>query len=79
MRNRMEEDSKRYKAGEVNDIPYYRCENIVTELEEAVKECAMAGQLTGRLGMTTDALRVTISIDKGGEYTKGFITLWDAG
>ena len=27
--------------------------------------------------MTTDALRVTVMMDKGGGYTKAFISVWD--
>jgi hypothetical protein len=78
MRDQMEGDAARYQAGTVNGITYCRCEDIVTELKEFVRECAMAGQLKRRLGAPDDALRVTVSIDKGGSYTKAFITVWDA-
>jgi hypothetical protein len=78
MRDQLEDDAARYQAGTVNGITYCRCEDIVTELKEFVKECALAGQLTRRLGATDDALRVTVSIDKGGSSTKAFITVWDA-
>ncbi len=77
MRAKLEGVAARYEAGTVNGITYCRCEDIVTELKEFVKECAIAGQLTRRLGAPDDALRVTVSIDKGGNYTKGFITVWD--
>lgn len=78
MRDQMEGDAARYQVGTVNGITYCRCEDIVTELKEFVKECALAGQLKRRLGAPDDALRVTVSIDKGGSYTKAFITVWDA-
>jgi len=78
MRDQLEDDAARYQAGTVNGITYCRCEDIVTELREFVKECALAGQLKRRLGAPDDALRVTVSIDKGGSYTKAFITVWDA-
>ena len=77
MRDKLEGDATRYQAGTVNGITYFRCEDIVTELKEFVKECALAGQLTRRLGAPDDSLRVTVSIDKGGSYTKAFITVWD--
>ena len=78
MRDQLDGDATRYQAGTVNGITYCRCEDIVTELKEFVKECAIAGQLTRRLGAPDDALRVTVSIDKGGSYTKAFVTVWDA-
>jgi len=56
----MEEDSKRYKAVKLMAFHILDVRNSFAELEETVKECAKAGQLTGRLGMTNDALRVTI-------------------
>jgi len=77
MRDKLEGDATRYQAGTVNGISYFRCEDLVTELKEFVKECALAGQLTRRLGAPDDSLRVTVSIDKGGSYTKAFITVWD--
>ena len=77
MRDELEGDSTRYQAGNVNGMTYFRCEDVTTELKEFVKDCAMAGQLTRRLGAPDDSLRVTVSIDKGGSYTKAFITVWD--
>ena len=65
--------AKRYETG-TTDI---RCTDIVAELEEFVCEKAMAKLLTRRVGMTNDALRVTVMIDKGGGYTKAFISVWD--
>jgi len=49
----------------------------VAELEEFVSEKAMARLLTRRVGVTNDALRITVMIDKGGGYTKAFISVWD--
>jgi len=68
----------RYEAGTTaSGIPYFRCTDIVAELEEFVREKAIARLLTRRIGVTNDALRVTVLIDKGGGYTKAFITVWD--
>ena len=77
MRDRLREKSMRYNAGTVNGIPYFRCDDIVTELKEFVKECAMARRLTRREGVKDDSLRVTVSIDKGGGRTVAFLTVMD--
>ena len=70
--------AKRYETGTTDSgITYVRCTDIVAELEEFVCEKAMAKLLTRRVGMTNDALRVTVMIDKGGGYTKAFISVWD--
>lgn len=68
----------RYDGGTTpGGLHYYRCTDIVAELEECVREHAKAGRLTRRIGVTDDALRVTVLVDKGGRYTKGFVTVWD--
>lgn len=77
LRQEMKEIADRYESGTVNGISYYRCTDIVSELAEFVREKAIAGQLTRRIGVTTDALRVTVMMDKGGGYTKAFISVWD--
>ena len=84
LREEIDELAKRYEAGTVSTvgtaakvIPYFRCTDIVAELEEFVREKAIARLLTRRIGVTNDALRVTVLIDKGGGYTKAFITVWD--
>jgi Protein of unknown function (DUF1280) len=70
--------AKRYESGTTdNGITFVRCTDIVAELEEFVSEKAMARLLTRRVGVTNDALRVTVMIDKGGGYTKAFISVWD--
>ena len=70
--------AKRYEAGTTDSgITYVRCTDIVAELEEFVNEKATAQLLTRRVGMTNDELRITVMIDKGGGYTKAFITVWD--
>jgi hypothetical protein len=69
----------RYEAGTTSSgIHYFRCTDIVAELEEFVREHAIAGRLTRRVGVTNDALRVTVMVDKGERYTKAFISVWDA-
>ena len=71
-------NSTRYEAGTTDSgIPFFRCTDIVAELEELVADNAKAGRLNRRLGVTNDALRVTVMMDKGGGYTKAFITVWD--
>ncbi len=78
MRAEMDATAARYKDGTVNGIPFVRCVDIVTELREFVESHARKGTLTRRLGAPDDALRVTLSVDKGGSYTKAFLTVWDA-
>jgi len=78
LRDEINEMAKRYETGTTDSgITYIRCADIVAELEEFVREKAKARLLTRRVGMTNDALRVTVMIDKGGGYTKAFISVWD--
>ncbi len=78
LRKEIDEMAARYEAGTTaTGIHYFRCTDIVAELEEFVREKAIARLLTRRIGVTNDALRVTVLIDKGGGYTKAFITVWD--
>ena len=78
LRTGIDGNSTRYEAGTTDSgIPFFRCSDIVAELEEFVADKAKAGRLTRRVGVTNDALRVTVMLDKGGGYTKAFISVWD--
>jgi hypothetical protein len=78
LREEIDEMAKRYEAGTTaGGITYFRCMDIVAELKEFVREKAMARLLARRVGVANDALRVTVMVDKGGGYTKAFISVWD--
>jgi len=58
-------------------VAFGRLVDLPRSLRAFVERYARAGQLTRRLGMVTDELRVSVLMDKGGSTTKCFVTVWD--
>ena len=71
-------ESDRYEAGTVSidgrSVHFVRCIDAACELRMALQRHAYAGKL---IQHNSDELRVTVIGDKGGEYTKLVLSIWD--
>jgi hypothetical protein len=58
-------------------FPYVRCTDVMAELKAHVDAFAAAGMLQQRADITGSELRVTLMGDKGGDFTKLLLSIWD--
>jgi hypothetical protein len=58
-------------------FPYVRCTDVMAELKAHVDAFAAAGMLQQRADISGKELRVTLIGDKGGDFTKLLLSIWD--
>ena len=58
-------------------FPYVRCTDVMAELKAHVDAFAAAGMLQQRADISGKELRVTLMGDKGGDFTKLLLSIWD--